>query len=265
MNSQPLAGRRVLVTRALQQAGKLSEGLRALGAEPVEVPVLEIRPPESFAPLDAALRQLDHYNWLVLTSGNAVRALSDRAASLGIAALQPAGLQVAAIGESTAAAARQAGLQVAFVPEAYLAESLVSGLLQTLQNQTSRQRILLARAAVARDVIPDALRAADALVDVVDAYRNVMPEAAPERLRTALADGIDAATFTSSSSATHLAEAARAAGVAWPFAGVPAVSIGPITSQTLRESGWTPAAEAENADISGLIEAVLRVFCQKST
>jgi uroporphyrinogen-III synthase len=262
VNSQPLAGRRVLVTRALHQAGKLSEGLRSLGAEPVEVPVLEIRLPLSFAPLDAALRQLDHYDWLVLTSANAVRALSDRAASLAIAMLQPAGLRVAAIGEATAAAARQAGLQVAFAPEAYLAESLVAGLLPSLQNQPSSHRILLARAAVARDVIPDALRAAGATVDVVDAYRNVLPETAAERLRTALTDGIDAATFTSSSSATHLAEAARAAGVAWPFAGVPAISIGPITSQTLRDLGWPPVAEAEKSDISGLIEAVLRVFCQ---
>jgi uroporphyrinogen-III synthase/uroporphyrinogen III methyltransferase/synthase len=244
----------------LHQAGKLSEGLRALGAEPVEVPVLEIRPPESFAPLDAALRQLDHYDWLILTSANAVRALTDRTAFLGIATPQLAGLRVAAIGEATAAAARHAGLLVAFVPEAYLAESLVAGLLQSLQNPPSSQRILLARAAVARDVIPDALQAAGATVDVVDAYRNVLPEAAPERLRAALADGIDAATFTSSSSATHLAEAARVAGIAWPLAAVPAVSIGPITSQTLRALGWPPAAEANPSDIPGLIAAVLRVF-----
>jgi uroporphyrinogen-III synthase len=260
VSSQPLAGRRVLVTRALHQAGKLSEGLRALGAEPVEVPVLEIRPPMSFAPLDATLRQLDNYDLLILTSANAVRALSGRAASLGIATLQPVGLRVAAIGEATAAAARDAGLLVAFVPEAYLAESLVAGLLQSLQNPPSGQRILLARAAVARDVIPDALRAAGATVDVVDAYRNVLPEAAPERLRTSLADGIDAATFTSSSSAMHLAEAARAAGLAWPLAAVPAVSIGPITSQTLRDLGWQPAAEANPSDIPGLIAAVLHVF-----
>ena len=108
---------------------------------------------------------------------------------------------------------------------------------------------------LARDVIPDALRAAGAEVDVVEAIET-SAGAAPERLRQALADGLDAATFTSSSSATHLADAARAAGVAWPFAGVPAVSIGPITSQTLRELGWPPAAEAEPSDIPGLIAAV---------
>jgi uroporphyrinogen-III synthase len=129
-----------------------------------------------------------------------------------------------------------------------------------LQAQVVGQRILLARAAVARDVIPDALRAAGAEVDVVDAYRNILPEAAPEQLRRALAAGIDAAIFTSSSSATHLAEAARVAGIAWPFAAVSAVSIGPITSQTLVDMGWEPAAEAEPYDIPGLLAAVTRML-----
>ncbi len=260
MSALPLAGRRVLVTRAAHQAGKLSEGLHALGAEPVEVPVLEIRPPISFEPLDAAIRQLDSYDWLILTSANAVRALAERAAALGIELAQPARMQVAAIGEATASEVRKVGLQVAFVPQAYVAESLVDGLLNSLQNRSSRQRILLARAAIARDVIPDALRAADAVVDVVDAYRNVLPEAAPEQLRQALQKGLDAVTFTSSSSATHLSEVARAAGVAWPFADVPAVSIGPITSQTLRELGWPPAVEAVPSDIPGLITAVEHLF-----
>jgi uroporphyrinogen-III synthase/uroporphyrinogen III methyltransferase/synthase len=246
------------VTRAAHQAGKLSEGLRELGAEPVEVPVLEIRPPASFEALDAALRKLDSYDWLIMTSANAVRALEERAIALKITLAQPSRLQVAAVGEATAAASRKAGLKVAFVPEAYVAESLVEGLLQSLQ--TTRQRILLARAAVARDVIPDALRASGAEVEVVDAYCNVLPEAAPGQLRRAVADGLDAATFTSSSSVTHLAEAARAAGVDWPLAGVPAVSIGSITSQTLRELGWPPAAEAVASDIPGLIAAVERLF-----
>jgi uroporphyrinogen-III synthase/uroporphyrinogen III methyltransferase/synthase len=260
MSALLLAGRRVLVTRAAHQAGKLSEGLCDLGAEPVEVPVLEIRPPSSFEPLDAVLHQFDSYDWLILTSVNAVRALVERAAALGITLSQPSSLQVAAIGEATASEARKVGLQVALVPEAYVAESLVERLLQSLQKRQSNQRILLARAAVARDVIPDALRSAGAEVDVVDAYRNLLPEAAPEQLRQALRTGLDAATFTSSSSATHLAEAARAAKVAWPFADVSAISIGPITSQTLRELGWEPAVEAVPSDIPGLVAAVVQVL-----
>jgi len=256
----PLLGRRILVTRAAHQAGKLSEGLRALGAAPVEVPVLEIHPPASFAQLDAALLQFASYDWLVLTSVNAVHVLVERAAAMGISLAQLAWLRVAAVGESTAAEARKAGFKVAFVPQAYVAESLVEGLLQTFQSKPSSERILLARAAVARDVIPDALRSAGATVDVVDAYRNVLPAAAPEQLRSAVRGGIEAVTFTSSSSATNLAEAAHAANVAWPIARVPAVSIGPVTSKTLRDLGWPPAAEADPSDIPGLIAAVVRVL-----
>jgi uroporphyrinogen-III synthase len=252
----PLAGKRVLVTRALHQAGKLNEGLRALGAEPVEVPVLEIRTPTSFAPLDAAIRILDRYDWLILTSANSVRALVVRAAALGIALPQPGSLRVAAVGEGTAEAAREAGLRVTFVPAKYVAERLVEGLV----GGVAGQRILLARAAVARDVMPSALREVGAAVDVVDAYRNVMPETAPELLKRAIADGIDAATFTSSSSVTHLEEAARMAGIRWPFGGVAAVSIGPITSGTLRDLGWVPAIEASPSDVPGLIAAVVHLF-----
>lgn len=260
MRGQPLAGRRVLVTRAAHQAGRLSEGLLVLGAEPVEVPVLEIRPPVSFAALDKAIQELDSYDWLVLTSANAVRALEERAAQLGTVLMLPATVEVAAVGEATATAARKAGLKVAYVPETYVAESLVAGLLEGVHFRTAGLRILLARAAAARDVIPEALRVAGAEVDVVDAYQNVLPETAPELLRQALAHGIDAATFTSSSSASHLAEAARLAGIAWPLAGVPAVSIGPITSQTLLELGWEPAREANPSDIPGLIAAVVKVL-----
>ncbi len=286
MTALPLAGRRVLVTRAAHQAGKLSEGLRALGAEPVEVPVLEIQPPADYSPLDRALRSLNSYDWLILTSGNTVRALVDRCESLGLPLARGPRLQVAAVGEATAEATREAGLFVALVPEKYVAESLIEALLNKARHSEALKghdfsraadsspprralapegslralRFLVVRAEIARDVIPDALRAAGAMVDVVDAYRNVMPKAAPELLRKALKQGIDAATFTSSSSVTHLAAAARAAGIAFPLADVRAISIGPITSQTLREASWEPVAEADPHDISGLIAAVRRAL-----
>ena len=256
MSSLPLAGRSVLVTRAAHQAGKLSEALRAVGAEPVEVPILEIQPPASFEPLDHALRQLDHYDWLILTSANTVRALVERAAVLGIPLELPTSLRVAAVGDATAAAARKAGFEVALVPESYVAESLVEGLLKLV----SGRRILLARAAIARDVIPNMLWQAGAEVTVVEAYKNAMPAGAPEKLREALAAGIDAVTFTSSSSVTHLADAAHASGVDFPFKGVSAISIGPVTSKTLRERGWEPAIEASPSDIPGLVAAAVRAL-----
>jgi len=250
------AERRVLVTRAAHQAGKLSDGLRARGFEPVEVPVLEIQPPLSFDALDAALSELESYDWLIVTSTNAVEALTARAVKLAVPLAALEKLEIAAIGEATAKAVRKAGFDVALVPEKYVAESLA----ESLMDRVRGKKILLARAEVARDVIPDALRVAGGTVDVVDAYRNAIPEGAPEQLRRALEQGIDAATFTSSSSVTHLADAARAAGLAFPFAGVKAVSIGPVTSQTLRAAGWEPAAEAEPSDIPGLIEALSRVL-----
>jgi uroporphyrinogen-III synthase len=256
MNALRLAGKRILVTRALHQAGKLSDGLRLLGAEPVEVPVLEIRPPASFEQLDSSILKLDKYDWLVLTSANTVQALVARAAELGVAFAQPASLKVAAIGEGTAEEARKAGFRITFIPVTSVAESLVEGLV----GDAAGQRILLARAEVARDLIPDALRDMGAQVDVVDAYRNVVPGGVPQQLQMALVRGIDAATFTSSSSVTHLAEAARQATIPWPFAGVPAVSIGPITSGTLRDLGWEPSIEANPSDIPGLISAVVQLF-----
>lgn len=252
MSSQLLAGRRILVTRGASQAPKLSEGLRALGADPIEVPVLEIRPPVSYEALDAALRNLDSYDWLVLTSANAVRAIAERARHLGIALDRQASLEVAAVGPATASEAKKSGFAVSLMPETYIAE----GMIDLLKQNAHGRRVLILRAAVARDVIPNALREAGAMADVIDAYRNVLPAAAPEELRSAVAERIDAATFTSSSSATHLAEAARLAEIAFPLAGVPAVSIGPITSETLREIGWPPAAEASPHDIEGLIAAV---------
>jgi len=254
MAALPLAGKRVLVTRAAHQAGKLSEGLRTLGAEPVEVPVLEIRPPESYDALDAALMWIDSYDWLVFTSANSVAALQVRAMELGVS-LRNRRPRIAAVGRATSEALeKQAHLKVSLTPGEYVAESLVA----ELAPQAAGCRVLIVRAAIARDVIPGALRAAGAKVEVVEAYRNVMPESAPWLLRSALEKGIDAATFTSSSSVTHLADAARAAGIAFPFAGVAAISIGPITSQSLREHGWEPKAEASVSDIQGLLQAVIR-------
>jgi uroporphyrinogen-III synthase len=257
VSSGPLAGRRVLVTRAAHQAGRLSAELRALGLAPVEVPVLEIQPPASFAPLDEALRSLGAYDWLILTSANTVNALADRAKILNLdLPTLAANVKIAAIGSATAEAANASGLPPALLPRAYVAESLV----EALGSHAAGKRILLARAAVARDVIPDALRAAGAIVDVVDAYRNAIPADAPAQLRAALQQGLAAATFTSSSSVTHLADAAKAAGIAFPFAGVAAISIGPITSHTLREHGWSPAAEAHPHNIPALAAAVARLL-----
>lgn len=253
MTAQPLLNRRILVTRGASQAPKLSDGLRELGAVPIEVPVLEIVPPESYEPLDAAVRDLGQYDWLIVTSSNTVRVLAERASAVGISLSQFPARRIAAVGAATEKAAQDAGLTITLTPKEYVAESLID----ELKDNIAGKRILLARAAIARDVIPDALQAAGATVEVVEAYRNVVPAAAPQQLRHACARGLDAVTFTSSSSVTHLAEAAQGCGLPFPFPHVQAISIGPITSQTLRDLNWPPAAEADPHDVPGLIAAVV--------
>jgi uroporphyrinogen-III synthase len=254
----PLARRTILVTRARRQAGRLSGELRALGANVLEVPAIEIAPPDSYAALDDALGHLSQFQWLIVTSANGAEALRERMPALGIHAGALAPLQVAAVGASTAQALRDTGLPVAVTPREYVAESL----LEALGDRAKGQRVLLARAAVARDLIPDALRAQGATVDVVDAYRTVIPAESVTAVQTIFGPGghpPDAATFTSSSTVTNFLALLREADVAAP-ATMKAVSIGPITSATLRENGWEPAAEADPHDQSGLVEAVVRAL-----
>ena len=251
-----LAGRRILVTRARHQAGQLSEKLRALGAGVIEIPTIEIVPPESYAAFDRALGNLSQYQWLIVTSGNGAQALGGRMRELGIGADAFPELKIAAVGPGTAKALEDLGLIVAVTPPEYVAESLV----EALGYEVRGQRVLLARAAVARDVIPHVLGARGATVDAVDAYRTAIPAESVTLIRTIFGNGgqiPDAATFTSSSTVTNLLHLLREAGVETPL-GVRAVSIGPVTSATLRKHGWEPAAEADPHDLEGLVEAVAR-------
>ena len=232
--------------------------LRALGAEVVEVPAIEIVPPDSYDSLDAALSDLSQYSWLIVTSANAVGAVRARLAELRLETGHLTHLQIAAIGPATAQALTEMGLAVAVTPREYVAESLV----EALGERTRGRRVLLTRAAVARDVIPDALRAQGADVDVVDAYRTVIPGDSVTAIRTIFGQGgrvPDAATFTSSSTVTNFIALLGEAGVAIPVS-MRAVSIGPITSRTLREQGWEPAAEAAPHDLSGIVEGVMRAM-----
>jgi uroporphyrinogen-III synthase len=249
-----LTGRTILITRARHQAGKLAGELRERGAEVVEIPSIEIVPPESWEELDRALRRLSQYQWLIVTSANGVHALRSRTAVLRMNPRAVAHLLVAAVGSATAQALRDLGLEPTVTPLEYVAESLV----EALGERVRGQNVLLARAAVARDVIPDALRARGAMVDVVDAYRTVIPADSVERVRALLGGEArlpDAATFTSSSTVTNFLALLREAGVSVPV-GMKAVSIGPVTSATLRENGWEPAAEADPHDLGGLVQAV---------
>jgi uroporphyrinogen-III synthase len=253
-----LSGHRILVTRARHQAGQLSAQLIELGAEVIEIPAIEILPPESWEPLDRALRNAQQYQWLIVTSANTVKSIAERLAALGLPASHLGHLKIAAVGPATTRALAEAGLSVAITPKEYVAESLVSA----IGDHVRGCRVLIARAAVARDVIPDALGAAGVQVDVVDAYRNIIPESSIHRIAEVFAPGHPpprAATFTSSSTVTNFFHLLRAAGLERPQPML-AISIGPITSQTLRDHGWDPGAEADPHNIPGLIGAIVRTL-----
>lgn len=250
-----LKGVRVLVGRARHQAGALSSGLRKLGAEVVEIPFIEIRRPRSYKPLDSSLKNLETYDWLILTSVNGVDATWERAKKLRLTKRHFDHLKVAAIGPATRKAIEKRGLKVDVVPEEYVAESVV----KSLRSKVKGKRVLLARAKVARDVIPRELRKLGAEVDVVEAYETVIPARSRKRLRAMLKNPArrpDVITFTSSSTAINFM---ALAGKIAPKTrdGMRVASIGPVTSATLRELGLTVDIEAREYTIPGLIEAIL--------
>ncbi|MBI4890417.1 MAG: hydroxymethylbilane synthase [Acidobacteria bacterium] len=234
----PLAGRRILVTRAQYQAGTFSSKLRALGAEVVELPVIEIHPIPFERP------EWPSYHWAIFTSANAVEAFFSSIAATP-------GPKLCAIGPATAGALRAAGLQPDLLPDQFVAESLAESL---SAEPLHGKRILLPRAASARDVIPDQLRALGAQVDVLPVYENRIPDGLSERTRELLAAWQpDYITLTSSSTAKNLL-AAAGPGL---LAGIPVASIGPITSEAARRLGLAVAIEAPQSTTDSLVEAIV--------
>ena len=236
----PLAGLTVAVTRARAQASALAEALRSLGAAVVEAPAIRI------VPIDGPAPELERYDLVCLTSPNGVRLLFERLASAGRDARALAGRRVAAIGPGTAAALRGHGVIADIVPERFVAEGLVEALLDV-----PVAHALIARATEARDVLPEALRARGASVDVLALYETVAePLSESERAAARAANYV---TFTSSSTVRFFFDAVGPA----PLEGARLVSIGPVTSGALRERGLEPDVEASRHDIDGLLEALV--------
>ncbi|MGH9721387.1 MAG: uroporphyrinogen-III C-methyltransferase [Bryobacteraceae bacterium] len=248
----PLFGRRIVVTRAREQSGEFASKLRSLGAEVIELAAIEIRPAADYAALDRAIGQLSTYDWLIFTSANGVRSFLERL-DHSQRDLRDVRARLCAIGPATRAALDRVHLKTDVIGKEYVAESLIDAL---ATHDLGGRRVLLARAAVARDVLPNALRERGAAVDVVEAYRT----AAPENLRGRATEIFgkspkpDWVTFTSSSTVTHLIAAAGAEALR----GVRVASIGPVTSATARKLGLEIAVEASTFNIDGLIAAIIR-------
>ena len=251
-DNKPLFGKTVIVTRARAQASALTKKLEAQGARVLEVPAIKIVPPADFAPLDKAIAEIDTYKWLILTSVNGVEYFFNRLQKAGKDSRALCGVKIAAIGSATAEALKSYGITADLIPSAYKAEELADAL---AEDTKAGDKLLLARAKVARNVLPERLRALGAHVDVVAAYETVADCQNKEELLEALESGeASVVTFTSSSTVTNLLDVL---GDKKDLLNkVALAAIGPVTAETLEKNGLKPAISAAEYTIDGLMTAI---------
>jgi len=258
----PLSGKRVAITRTREQAGALRDQLAALGAGVIEIATIEIRDPSSWEPLDSAIRRLDHFDYLLLTSANAVRNFLRRLEAVGRDARDLKGLIIGAIGPVTAAELLKKGVSAEVVPREYTAE----GLLEALGDRDLHGKaFLIPRAKVARDVLPRTLEQKGGLVEVVEAYETAVPQLPAGELQRLLTPAPDVIIFTSSSTAGNLAKLAGEEHVAELLRGVAIASIGPVTSATIRKLGLDVTIEARESTMTGLVRGIEEYFQGQAT
>jgi uroporphyrinogen III methyltransferase/synthase len=223
-----------------------------------ELPTIALAPPKSWRPLDQALARLPRYNWLIFTSVNGVERFLARMKRRGLGPSALRGARIAAIGPATARALRRQGLRPDVVPDEFRAE----GLLKKLGTTGWRgKRVLLARAAAAREVLPQELRRRGARVEVVAVYRTIVPASSRRRARGLFGRRKpDAITFTSSSTVRNFVSLLGRARARRALAGVAVASIGPVTSRTARGLGLQVAVEAKEFTTTGLVKALEKLF-----
>jgi uroporphyrinogen III methyltransferase/synthase len=255
---RPLSGKRIVVTRSRKQASELSNKLRVLGAEVVELPTIRIEPPTELREFAELVQDAHSYDWIIFTSPNGVEAFFEMFFKLYDDAREIGPTKIAAIGPATAQRVKDYHLHVDLQPEEFVAEAVVREFIK--QGGVENLRILIARAEKARDVLPKKLSGLGAIVDEGFAYRTV-PETrdATGARRRLLEEGADLITFTSSSTVENF----LALGVPWPK-GMRVASIGPITSKTARDHGLKIDIEARRHDVEGLVEAIGNFFAKEN-
>ena len=252
-----LAGKRIVITRGRDRASVLADRLAALGAQVISIPTIEIRDPESWEPLDEAIRRLEEFDFLLATSANGVRNFLARLRACGRSIGDLDRLEIGAIGPVTAREFSRAGVSVGFIPREYRAE----GLLQVLGSRDLRNKgFLIPRAKVARDLVPRTLTEMGARVSVVEAYETVRPSFSSGELDRLLTPPPDMITFTSSSTASNFVAILGEPRAREVLSAAAVASIGPITSETLRALGARVAVEAKESTMAGLADAIKEYF-----
>lgn len=259
--ARPLSGRRIVVTRARSQASVFVHGIEDHGGEVVEFPTIEILPPKSYDPLDEAIEKIKTYYWIIFTSANGVSYFLDRMQYLGQNIDDLKETRIAAIGPETAKALESVKLRADLVPQEYRAEAILQGL---KPDEMVGKRVLLPRAAEARDVLPKTLREWGSEVDVVEAYRTVAAKSDAPWLRTLLLrKKIDMITFTSSSTVTHFVKLFQGEDIRGFLAGTAVACIGPITQESAEAMGLRVDVVPRDYTIPGLIEAIVEYFTRQ--
>jgi len=258
---KPLAGRRIVVTRARAQAPDLIQQLEEFGGDVIEFPTIEIQPAENFAALDEALGKIESYDWLIVTSVNGVEPFLARLRAAGKTVASLAHLNVGAIGPETAKKLALAGIKVCLVPTRYQAE----GILALLDPEMMLgKRVLIPRAAKARDVLPETLRNWGASVNIVEAYRTIAPAGDFSHLKLLLQQGkVDLITFTSSSTVSNFAQLFDRAKLCETLGNTVVACIGPITAKTVEELGGHADIVADEFTVGGLIQAIVGYYSGK--
>jgi uroporphyrinogen III methyltransferase/synthase len=257
-DGRPLAGRRIVVTRARSQAKPFVEALESLGAEAIEFPTIEIVPPESYEALDGAINKIAEYDWIIFTSVNGVGCFASR---LAVCKKDPSALgkmRVAAIGPETAKALDSLGVAPHVVPEEFRAEAILAML---RPEEMRGRKVLIPRAAEARDVLAQTLRQWSAAVDVVEAYRTVAPTNDPGWMRALLLAGkADVVTFTSSSTVKNFVALLEAKNLRQLLTATAVACIGPITQATAEEMGIRVDVVSRDYTVAGLTQAIVDYF-----
>ena len=252
---KPLAGRRIVVTRAPEQSRELSEALAELGAEVLSLPSVCFGPAEDWTSLDRALRAISQFDWLLFTSQNAVRFFFQRLRAVRISRdeLESSGLRVGVVGPATAQAAEREGMRVEYTAKEHSGE----GLAHELRVELDGRRVLLPRSDRADDRLPKALRNAGAIVTEAVAYRTMQPPTLDANVLAKLRSAeVDAIIFASPSAFYNLRDVLKADEVADLSARVQFVAIGPTTARALRESGVSVGVESEESTAAGLATSI---------
>ena len=259
----PLFGKTVIVTRAREQAGELTDKLRDLGAYPIEVPAIEISPPADEKTAERAIKEIKNYDIIVFTSPNGVTSFFRTLNTIGGDSRALGGRIVAAMGPGTASVLLQFGIRADIIPEKYIAEELSREIIGSVKGGIRGKKILLFRAEEARKALVDILVGAGGVAHEVSAYRSLLPRADENTLKGAL-DSADLVTFTSGSTAKNFARLIIESGIKKSPTDVPAAVIGPITAEEARGAGFRVVIESEEHTIDGLLDAIEFGFHQCS-